>query len=85
MVDEKGPDEVLLALVLLQQLGALRFGVLHKALYEVGTGLTDDWCDCGVFLLSPADPSLSTPWLNIEPSVYLQLSPSRLGLCTQLL
>ena len=50
MVDENGPDEVVLPLVLLAQGGALLLCVLHQALNEIGAALTDYWSDGAVVL-----------------------------------
>ena len=52
MIDEDGPDEVVLPLVLLAQGGALLLCILHQALNEVGAALTDHWSDGAVILHS---------------------------------
>ncbi len=53
MVNEDRPDEVVVPLVLLAQGGALLLGILHQALNEVGTALTDHWGDGTVVLQQP--------------------------------
>jgi len=53
MVNEDGPDEVVVPLVLLAQGGTLLLGILHQALNEVGTALTDHWGDGTVILQQP--------------------------------
>ena len=50
MVDEDGPDEIVLPLVLLAQSSSLLLGILHQALNEVGTALADHWGDGTVVL-----------------------------------
>ena len=53
MVNEDRPDEVVVPLVLLAQGGALLLSILHQALNEVGTALTDHWGDGTVVLHQP--------------------------------
>ncbi len=53
MVDKDRPDEVVVPLELLAQRGALLLSILHQALNEVGTALTDHWGDGTVILHQP--------------------------------
>ena len=50
MVDEDGPDEVALALVLLAEGGPLLLRILHQPLNEVGAALADHWGDGCIIL-----------------------------------
>ena len=50
MVDEDGPDEVALTLVLLAEGGPLLLRILHQPLNEVGAALADHWCDGCIIL-----------------------------------
>lgn len=52
IVNQQRPDQVALALVRLQQLGALVLRILHQAFDEVRAALADHWRDRGIVLQS---------------------------------
>ena len=50
MIDQGGPDQVLLALVGGEEGGTLGLRILHQPLDEVCGGLTDHWGDGSIIL-----------------------------------